>query len=370
MKRLVFLVATSCLLLWSAAATTVYEVYRVQPSDTVETIASRFGMSPEELRALNPHLQSSTLTPQELLTVMIRGEGDKMPASGAVSRAGAAQSGSEGGENAGSNIRRPSGPKVVDANPPQDSHAAIAPPDTSRAGANPAVKPDELPAVQASGAAADEKNFARDGVVGLLGNVRTAGAAIYAQAAKTAARRFNCQGHEQLVVTKQVGDWYAIGMSDGSTGWIETSAVELTSTELVPLGSLGAAPQQPQTASLVRGRKVIEEAYRYLGVRYVWGGNGFRGIDCSGLVQQAYRKVGVSLPRVSRDQFNVGTRVDPYRLQAGDRLYFASEGTRIDHTGLYIGEGRFIHASGRHRQVTISNLLDPVYWKMFVGARR
>lgn len=377
MRRLVLLVAASCLVLWSVTATTVYEVYRVQPSDTVETIASRFGMSPEELRALNPHLQTSTLTPNELLTVMIRGGSDQMPASGAVSRAATAQSRTAGGENAGSNIRKPGGPKVVNAGDPQDSHAALAPPggasNVEEVPNKPAVKAGELPAVQAPEAQPSqaERVFAGNGVVGLLGNVRTAGSSIYSQADKSATRRFQCAGNEQLVVTKQVGDWYAIGMSDGSTGWIETSAVELTSTELVPMGSGASAASQPaMTPSFLRGRKVIEEAYRYLGVRYVWGGNGFRGIDCSGLVQQCYKKVGVTLPRVSRDQFTVGTRVDPYKLQAGDRLYFASEGTQIDHTGMYIANGQFIHASGRHRQVTVSNLFDPRYWKIFVGAKR
>ncbi len=241
MRRLVILVAASWLLLWSAVATTVYEVYRVQPSDSVETIASRFGMSPEELRALNPHLQTSTLTPSELLTVMIRGEADPLPASGAVSRAGSANAGVAGGENAGSNIRRPGGPKVIDANPPQDSHAAIAPPEASAAPKKPAVRTGDLPGIRPPEANSSERNFARDGVVGLLGNVRAGGAAIYAQHAKTATRRFNCSGNEQLVVTKQVGEWMAIGMSDGSTGWIEASAVELTATELVPMGRRAAA---------------------------------------------------------------------------------------------------------------------------------
>ena len=370
MRRLAILVATIGLLLVGSGATTVYEVYRVQPSDSVETIASRFGMSPEEVRALNPHLQTGTLTPNELITVMIRGEGEGLPASGAVSRASSANAGTTG-ENAGSNIRRPGGPKVVDADQPQDSHAALTPPASDQQPARPAVKSStgDLPPIEAPQASTVDKSFARDGVVGLLGNVKAAHAIIYAQPAGNAAKRFECAGNEQVVVTKQVGDWLAIGMSDGSTGWMQVSAVELTSTELVPLGS-GAAAPPAQTASMARGRRVIQEAYRYLGVSYVWGGNGFRGIDCSGLVQQAYRKVGVSLPRVSRDQFTVGRAVPYTDLQAGDRLYFASEGTRIDHTGMYIGNGQFIHASGRHRQVVVSNLFDPRYWKIYVGARR
>jgi cell wall-associated NlpC family hydrolase len=60
----------------------------------------------------------------------------------------------------------------------------------------------------------------------------------------------------------------------------------------------------------------------------------------------------------------------PAQLRAGDRLYFSASGSRVDHTGLYMGDGLFVHASGSGRQVMVSNLFTPRNWNIFVGARR
>ncbi len=87
--------------------------------------------------------------------------------------------------------------------------------------------------------------------------------------------------------------------------------------------------------------KVIATAKQYLGVPYVWGGTSPSGFDCSGFVQYVYRSVGVSLPRVSRDQQNVGTRISPSQVQPGDLVF---NGSPAYHVGIYIGGGQYIHA--------------------------
>jgi cell wall-associated NlpC family hydrolase len=87
--------------------------------------------------------------------------------------------------------------------------------------------------------------------------------------------------------------------------------------------------------------EMIANAKRYLGVPYVWGGTSPRGFDCSGFTQYVFRSIGISLPRVSRDQQDVGTRISPYNVQKGDLVF---RGDPAHHVGIYIGGGQFIHA--------------------------
>lgn len=115
---------------------------------------------------------------------------------------------------------------------------------------------------------------------------------------------------------------------------------------------------------------MVLAALKWLGTRYVYGGEGRNGIDCSSLVQHAFADCGYRLPRTAAEQARVGRPVDPANLQPGDRLYFSASGTRIDHTGLYMGNGQYVQASGRGRAVIVSNLFEPHSWNIFVCARR
>lgn len=87
--------------------------------------------------------------------------------------------------------------------------------------------------------------------------------------------------------------------------------------------------------------KVLEAAYSQLGVPYVWGGTSPNsGLDCSGLTQYAYSQAGISLPRVTYDQINAGTRVSLNDLKPGDLLFPAD----TSHVSIYVGDGNVIHA--------------------------
>jgi cell wall-associated NlpC family hydrolase len=120
----------------------------------------------------------------------------------------------------------------------------------------------------------------------------------------------------------------------------------------------------PAAKRLIRGRKVIRVARRYLGVPYRFGGMSPSGFDCSGLVAYAYSKFGVSLPHNAAAQFGIGLRVPLSRLQPGDIVFFDGLG----HVGLAVGGGRFIHAPRSGERVEISSLASRM--GSIVGARR
>lgn len=177
-----------------------------------------------------------------------------------------------------------------------------------------------------------------------------------------------------VALTEDKGAWLGILMQDRSTGWAPSTCVKVLEYEVVS----AEAPSRhsygppPVNTALMAGwqQAVIQEAYRFLGVPYKFGGTSPNGLDCSAFVQHCYKVLGIELPRTAHEQALVGVPVTEDQLQAADRLYFAGRDGRITHTGIYIGNGYFIHASSRNGAVSISRLDDPLYRRMFVGARR
>ncbi|WP_297215499.1 NlpC/P60 family protein [uncultured Desulfovibrio sp.] len=124
------------------------------------------------------------------------------------------------------------------------------------------------------------------------------------------------------------------------------------------------------TVSPVRGRQVVSRAQSAIGTPYVPGGRNPGGFDCSGLVQWAYQSVGVKLPRTAREQSLVGKRITNIEnMRAGDIVAFRHP-RRGYHTGIYVGDGKFVHSPRRRTRVRINSLSDPYYHETFLGARR
>lgn len=191
---------------------------------------------------------------------------------------------------------------------------------------------------------------------------------------------YHCVVGTELAVTRQSGIWSAVLMSDRSTGWIPSRYLKLTGTQVditsqVITGDAAWAGRPSSDITSYNGHyasnnPMVSQALLWLGTPYVYGGEGRHGIDCSSLVQHAFAACGYRLPRTAAEQARVGQAVDPSHLQAGDRLYFSASGTRIDHTGLYMGNGLFVEASGSGRAVIVSNLFSPRKWNLYVCARR
>lgn len=122
---------------------------------------------------------------------------------------------------------------------------------------------------------------------------------------------------------------------------------------------------------------IIATATEAMGRPYTYGGTGTdgEGFDCSGLIQYAFGKHGITLPRRSTDQAREGRKIDKRLnlLAPADILTFSNRGGRVSHVGLYIGEGRFIHSATRGVQVSILSPEDPYgrwWYKRWVGVRR
>ena len=109
----------------------------------------------------------------------------------------------------------------------------------------------------------------------------------------------------------------------------------------------------------------IKAAMGALGVPYVWGGNSLqKGVDCSGLIQQAYAAAGIKIPRVSNDQINAGTPIDPSQMAPGDILGWAynnSLGGGATHVAMYIGGGKMVEALHRGTPVHIVDVRPPQF---------
>ena len=116
---------------------------------------------------------------------------------------------------------------------------------------------------------------------------------------------------------------------------------------------------------------VLADAKTWLGTPYRYGAMSRGATDCSGFVGQVYRKHGVRLPRTSTEQSHVGAQVSRGELKEGDLVFFRTRGSgRVSHVGIYVGGGRFIHASSGGGQVQISSLGESYYSRRFAGARR
>jgi cell wall-associated NlpC family hydrolase len=105
-------------------------------------------------------------------------------------------------------------------------------------------------------------------------------------------------------------------------------------------------------------------ALRYLGVPYLWGGESPKGFDCSGLVAYVYAQLGITLPHYAAAQYQLGVAVPRDQLQPGDLVFFDA----LDHVGIYIGGGQFVHAPHTGDVVKITSLA--AYGPGYVGARR
>jgi cell wall-associated NlpC family hydrolase len=233
----------------------------------------------------------------------------------------------------------------------------------------PPPKPPSVPPAASDRAADTASNARLAQTVGRLGATIAPSTDIYRRRDPRSQLLARVPHTTYLAIKGQQDGYYAVLMIDGSIGWLPMTSVQLLDYDVVA-DTRQPSPARPGAGIPGLGGAVLREAYRYLGVRYSWGGNGFRGIDCSGLVRNCFAALGYRLPRTASQQVRVGTPVAFSDLRAGDRLYFSVKRKSIDHTGIYIGNGYFVHAAMSRGEVGVDHLSKPLYARSLIAASR
>lgn len=119
-------------------------------------------------------------------------------------------------------------------------------------------------------------------------------------------------------------------------------------------------------------QELMNQGMEYLGIRYRFGGNSPEsGLDCSGLVQNVFRNaLGLNLPRTAREMARLGDKVGLQDLKPGDLVFFNTMRRTFSHVGIYMGEGRFLHAPASGGRVRIDEIGERYWSQRFNGARR
>ena len=144
-----------------------------------------------------------------------------------------------------------------------------------------------------------------------------------------------------------------------------------TPKDTIRLFLLLAAAAAAAHGAVDAGDAIARQAQEAVGIPYRFGRADARATDCAGLTRRVAASAGVELPRTSREQFAAGVPVNRDELQPGDLVFFRNTWRPgISHVGIYIGEGRFVHAASRQGQVVIDHLDEPYYAARFAGGRR
>lgn len=142
-------------------------------------------------------------------------------------------------------------------------------------------------------------------------------------------------------------------------------------TQVAKKSSASRKVAKAKPSSSGGSKSLVTTAFKYRGVRYRYGGMSSRGMDCSGFVSRVLRDHGIRAPHNSKALYRLGKPVSRKNLQPGDLVFFHTTRPGISHVGMYIGNGKFIHASShRGRKVRVDSLGSGYYSRRYVGARR
>ncbi len=168
------------------------------------------------------------------------------------------------------------------------------------------------------------------------------------------------QAAGKLAAEKVIGEYFIASPDNGYQAKAKQPAVRG-----------GGEATTPTKAAPELGPVAARTAERFVGLPYQWGGNNVvEGMDCSGFVRAVYNLCGVNIPRSSQEQFRVGENVERGELREGDLVFFGPSQESINHVGIYVGNGRFVHAPRRGEEIRVTALDDAYFSRCFVGAKR
>lgn len=206
-----------------------------------------------------------------------------------------------------------------------------------------------------------------------FGKVTTGGSTLNLRAAATTESESleSLPDGTVLELTGVVSGWYQVVYGE-KTGFVSGDYVTV-----VPQAQAAAAAVGNDAAATDLGNRIVQEALKYLGCRYVYGGRSPSGFDCSGFASYVYQQCGISIPRSSSDQWLAGPGTQLWsmsQLQPGDLFFvndpkYNSGGKATSHVCIYIGNGQVIHASTPRTGVIITDMNVNWLGGYFVGGR-
>jgi hypothetical protein len=139
-----------------------------------------------------------------------------------------------------------------------------------------------------------------------------------------------------------------------------------------PTPAAGPNREIPRGGTAIRlpGKEIAGTALEFRGYPYRQGGTDPAGFDCSGLVVYVFAQHGIVMPRLVREQYEVGRRVKPTALRPGDLLFFSTKGRGASHVAIAVGGDRFVHAPTSNGVVRVETLASEYWGSRYVGARR
>ncbi len=175
---------------------------------------------------------------------------------------------------------------------------------------------------------------------------------------------------DRVEILESSNGWNKVKMSSGKIGWGSGAYISTSINDGSNSGS-GNDTENEESIPQDKGQAIVDLAKAQLGKPYVWGAEGPNNFDCSGLTCYVYGKVGIKLPRVSRDQYNVGSNVNYSNLKQGDLLFSSTDKSgNITHVGIYIGNGEMIHSPKPGDVIQRTNINSSYWQKAHVGAKR
>lgn len=193
------------------------------------------------------------------------------------------------------------------------------------------------------------------------------GGLAYAPRADLASKSEQIAVAEKVLHAQGAGAWPVCSVEAGlTTAMAEPNKLAATTQKLPKVVVEKATPKAAPTTVSHKADKAVSFAQSQIGDRYVYGGTGPNAWDCSGLTQAAWKAAGVSIPRTSQDQWKKLPRVSLSSLKPGDLIVFYGGAS---HIGIYIGNGKFIHAPNSHRTVSVDSFAG-YYRANAIGAVR